>query len=543
LCVASATIGDHNPVAGAAASRIDSLAALEELGVFGVAAHDPRRDAVVDPSGAVVDYGTLVGSMRAEARGLAALGLSAGDTVAVVLPNCRELLEVYGAAVETGLTFVALNWHLGADEVAYILEDSGARALVVHERFASAGLEAAEQAGIPADARFAVGGAAGDFRPFAELGAGQPTDAPAEPSAGRILFYTSGTTGRPKGVSKRSNFTDDGIALVSGIGLSASFTGVIDPAEDRVDLVSGPLYHAAPFASACGVLDSGGLLVLMERFDAAAFLDRVERHRVTNVMMVPTMFHRLLELPDDVRAATDVSSLRSVSHAGAPCPVDVKHRMIEWWGPVINEAYSSTEGAGTLVTSEEWLRKPGTVGRPSAGVVIEIVDEDGNVCGPNEEGLVYLSQALWRFEYHNDPDKTEANRRGDMFTVGDIGYLDEEGYLFLCDRQADIIVSGGVNIYPAEVETTLLTHPAVADVAVVGAPSDEWGEVVTAVVELRPGAHATDDELIEYTRGRLAHYKCPRAVDFVGSLGRDPNGKVRKQPIRARYWEGRDRRI
>ncbi len=195
------------------------------------------------------------------------------------------------------------------------------------------------------------------------------------------------------------------------------------------------------------------------------------------------------------------------------------------------------------MSSEEWLRRPGTVGRPSPGVVIEIVDDDGNVCGPNEEGLVYLSQTLWEFDYHNDPDKTSANRRGEMFTVGDIGYLDDDGYLFLCDRQADVIVSGGVNIYPAEVESTLLAHPAVADVAVIGAPSDEWGEVVTAVVERRAGSEVSESDLVEFAREHLAHYKCPRVVDFVDSLGRDPNGKLRKQPIRARYWEGRDRRI
>jgi long-chain acyl-CoA synthetase len=228
--------------------------------------------------------------------------------------------------------------------------------------------------------------------------------------------------------------------------------------------------------------------------------------------------------------------------------LDVKRRMIEWWGPIINEAYSATEGAGTAVSAEEWLRKPGTVGRPSAGVVVKILDEDGVECPPNVPGRVYLSQSLWRFEYRNDPEKTKANRIGELFTVGDIGYLDEDGYLFLCDRQADIIVSGGVNIYPVEVEATLMEHPAVADAAVIGAPSDEWGEEVRAVIELRPVAGVVAGpelaaELVDFCRARLAHYKCPRAVDFVDSLARDPNGKLRKQLIRNRYWAGRDRRI
>ena len=517
------------------------------FGVFAVAANDPARRALVDPAEREVVYGDLVGRMYALARGLRAAGLRDGDTVAVVLPNCREFVELYGAAVVSGLTFVALNWHLGVDELAYILADSNAQAFVTHERFAEAAREAAERVRLDEPVRFVVGDAAG-FRPLRELD-GAESRAPMDdsPVPGRIMFYTSGTTGHPKGVRKHAvDLTGTSLALISGIGLGAAAFGAlagVDPAR-RVDLVCGPMYHAAPVAAACSALDSGALLVLMERFEAERFLELVERYRVTNVMMVPTMFHRLLALPDEVRACADVSSLEAVSHAGAPCPVDVKRRMIEWWGPIITEAYSSTEGAGTTVTSEEWLRKPGTVGRPSAGVDLRIFDDDGNECAPGIPGLVYMSQTLWRFDYHNDPEKTQANRRGDLFTVGDIGYLDDDGYLFLCDREADIVISGGVNIYPAEVEAVLLTHPDVADVAVIGVPSDEWGEEVRAVVEPRSAPDARlGDELIEFARDRLAHYKCPRAVDFVESLGRDPNGKVRKKPIRDRYWTGRSRRI
>jgi long-chain acyl-CoA synthetase len=528
---------------------------VNEFGIFAVAERDPDRRALVDPHGHESSYGELVAHMNAFARGLGARGLGArglgsGDTVAVLLPNSRELLEVYGAAVQTGLTFVALNWHLGAEELSYVLADSGASALVVHEQFGEAARAAAERSGIPAEARFAVGAVPG-FRPLAELRDGQSSERLESRRAGRIMFYTSGTTGKPKGVSKRFGETPaDEIALITGIGLRASsFVANPTPNPDtRVDLVSGPMYHAAPIAAACGALDNGALLVMMDRFAPEGFLDRVERYHVTNAMMVPTMFHRLLSLSDDVRARADVSSLQVVSHAGAPCPIDVKRRMIEWWGPVIVEAYSSTEGAGTTVTSEEWLRKPGTVGMPSGGVTLKIVDDEGNDCPPGVPGLVYLSQTLWRFEYHNDPGKTQANRRGELFTVGDIGYLDDDGYLFLCDRQADVIVSGGVNVYPAEVEATLLAHPAVADAAVVGVPSDEWGEEVRAVVEVDRSAGAVAgpelaQDLIDSCRATIAHYKCPRAVDFVESLGRDPNGKVRKQAIRDRYWEGRDRKI
>jgi long-chain acyl-CoA synthetase len=520
---------------------------VTDFGVFAAAANHPERRALVDPAERDVVYGDLVGRMYALARGLRAAGLRDGDTVAVVLPNCREFLELYGAAVVSGLTFVALNWHLGADELAYILTDSNARAFVTHERFAEPAREAVERVRLAQRVRFAVGDAGG-FRPLRELD-GEESRAPMDdpPVPGRIMFYTSGTTGHPKGVRKHPvDLTGTPLALISGIGLGAAAFGAlasVDPAR-RVDLVCGPMYHAAPVAAACSALDSGALLVMMERFEPERFLEFVERYRVTNVMMVPTMFHRLLALPEDVRARADVSSLEAISHAGAPCPVDVKRQMIEWWGPIITEAYSSTEGAGTTVSSEEWLRKPGTVGRPSAGVDLRVFDDDGNECAPGIPGLVYMSQTLWRFDYHNDPEKTQANRRGDLFTVGDIGYLDDDGYLFLCDREADIIISGGVNIYPAEVEAVLLTHPHVADVAVIGAPSDEWGEEVRAVVEPKSAPNPQlADELIEFARDRLAHYKCPRAVDFVDSLGRDPNGKVRKKPIRDRYWAGRSRRI
>jgi long-chain acyl-CoA synthetase len=311
-------------------------------------------------------------------------------------------------------------------------------------------------------------------------------------------------------------------------------------------VASGPFYHALPIAGVVNALDTGGVVAVMDKWTPEGFLELVERHRVTHATVVPTMFHRLLALPEGVRAQADVSSLQAVNHAGAPCPVDVKRRMIEWWGPIITESYSSTEGAGTSVTSDEWLRRPGTVGRPSPGVVIKILNEDGSECPPGEQGLVYMTPSLWEFEYHHDEEKTRAARRQDMFTVGDIGYLDDGGYLFLCDRQADTIISGGVNIYPAEVEATLLQHPAVRDVAVIGVPNAEWGEEVRAVVELHEPVQGTPDlegELIGFCGDHIARFKCPRAVDFVDTLERDPNGKLRKGALRARYWPQEGRRI
>ncbi len=505
---------------------------------------------MIEPSGASSSAGGLLVGMNQTTRGLLALGLHPGDTVAVVLSNRREFLEIYGAAIQSGLFFVAANWHLGEQEIAYILEDSGAQIVVSEHQFAEVAQRAATQAGITEDRMFSVDADSG-LQSFAEWRQGQSAEPPDEQVAGQMMFYTSGTTGRPRGVRKIFR-TDprDGIALVTGIGLPvqspASGAAGTDPRSDQVSLSSGPLYHALGIAGAVGSLDAGSLLVMMDKWTPERFLELVEEHSVTNATMVPTMFHRLLALPEDVRLAADVSSLRAVLHAGAPCPIHVKRRMIEWLGPIVAESYSSTEGAGTSVTSEEWLRKPGTVGRPTPGVTLKILDEDGHECATGTPGLVYLSPTLWEFEYRGEPERTRGPRRNDLFTVGDIGYLDDDGYLFLCDREANTIISGGVNIYPAEVEAILLQHPAVADVAVIGVPNDEWGEEVRAVVEasdVEAESSGLGAELIEFCRANLAHYKCPKAVDFVRSLERDPNGKLRKGKIRGRYWEGHDRRI
>jgi long-chain acyl-CoA synthetase len=284
----------------------------------------------------------------------------------------------------------------------------------------------------------------------------------------------------------------------------------------------------------------------MERFDAEGALRLVERHRVTTTHMVPTQFHRLLLLPEEVRRRYDTSSLRHVLHAAAPCPVDVKRRMLEWWGPVIYEYYGATEGGGTLVGPEEWLARPGTVGRAwGGGAEVRILDDEGKELPPGEIGTVYL-KVLQDFRYEGDPEKTRASRRGDFFTVGDVGYLDADGYLFLCDRKIDMIISGGVNVYPAEVEAALFAHPKVGDAAVFGIPDPEWGERVLAVIEPAPGVAPGPElaaELLDFCRSRLAHYKCPRSVEFSAALPRDPNGKLYKRRLRDPYWEGRERRI
>jgi long-chain acyl-CoA synthetase len=511
---------------------------------FALAESMPDRPALVDPTERVFTYGALAAAANRIAGGLRPLGIGRDDTVAAIMGNSVELLELYAAAAQIGCWFVVVNWHLTAPEVAYVLEDSATKVLVVDPEFASVGEWAASSTSIPASHRFSVGGHVG-FRPFADLAAGH-SDLPLDDRhAGRVMFYTSGTTGRPKGVRKHfGDVAADEIGLTTPIGLLQR--PPFDPDDDAVHIVGGPLYHAAPLANAALALDAGALLVLMDRWTPERWLELVARYRVTNAAMVPTMFHRLLALPDAVRDAADVSSLRAVSHAGAPCAVELKYRMLDWVGPIVSESYSATEGAGTSVTAEEWLERPGTVGRPSPGVTVKILDDDGNECPAGTEGLVYLSQTLWEFEYHHDDEKTAANRRDGLFTVGDIGYVDDDGYLFLCDREAEVIISGGVNVYPSEVEAVLLAHPAVGDSAVIGVPDDEWGEAVLGIVEVAAGAAPGADlerELVAWCRDRIAHFKCPRRVDFVATLGRDPNGKVRKADLRAPYWSGRARRI
>ncbi len=505
-----------------------------------VEAH-PERPALIAPDGTTATYGELGAGTNRVGHLLRSLA-STGDSIAVALPNSQTLLEVYAAALQMGAYFVPVNWHLTGPEISYLLSDSAAKVFVAHERFGEAARAAADAAGLPAEARFSVGTILG-FRPLEELAAAEPSTRPSEVRRGQPMFYTSGTTGRPKGIRKP---LPDGDAGAIGVVIRpASANGSPSP-EELVHLIGGPLYHAAPLAGAAGVLDAGSLLVLMDKWEAERCLGLIERHRVTHAPMVPTMFHRLLSLPEDVRRRADTSSLLSVTHAGAPCPIDVKRRMIEWWGSVINEYYSASEGGVSVaVTAEEWLRKPGTVGRPAPGGEVTIVDDDGKECAPGVPGTVYLTP-LWEFEYHNDPAKTRSIWRDGKFTVGDIGYVDEDGYLFLCDRHADLILSGGVNIYPAEVEGVLVEHPSVGDVAVVGVPNDDWGEEVRAVVEPARNVAPTADleaELVAFCRERLAAFKCPRRVDFVDELGRDPNGKVRKHRIRDRYWADQARKI
>ncbi len=513
---------------------------MDATGLWAIAASSPGRTAVIEPGGRAVSYAELAAEADRIGRGLQGLGLVPGDTVATLLPNSATTLAAFFAAIQTGLYIVPVNWHLVGAEVGYILADSGARAFLAHERFAAAAAQAADAAGV--GARYAVGAIDG-FQPLAALGAGTE-GRPRSRTAGAPMLYTSGTSGRPKGVRRALTGADpDEVPLAS-----SGFFGIfgIKPHDANVHICGSPLYHTAVLNFATISIQLGHLVVLMDRFEPEEMLALIERHRVTHSHMVPTQFRRLLALPAGVRARYDLSSLRTMIHAAAPCPEEVKRQMLDWWGPVIVEYYAATEGGGTVITAREWLSKPGSVGRPWPYSQVRVVGPDGQDMPAGEPGLVYMSMGGARFSYHQDEQKTRESWLGDMFTVGDIGFLDGDGYLFLCDRKSDMIISGGVNVYPAQIESELSCHPAVADVAVFGIPHEDWGEEIKAVVQPVPGAEPGPEltaELLDFLSGRLARFKLPRTIDYVDELPRDPNGKLYKRKLRDPYWAGRDRAI
>jgi long-chain acyl-CoA synthetase len=515
---------------------------VSDIGLWTIAAQTPDRAAVIEPDGTVISYAALAAQADQFGRGLQALGLTPGSTVAGMLPNGSDALALFFAAIETGLYVVPVNWHLTATEVAYILGDSEAGAFVAHERFAEVAAAAADQAGIDPGARFAVGAVPG-FTSLTELGK-DSAGRPRERTTGAPMLYTSGTSGRPKGVRRALTCEDPDVVAPFTTWFFAIFG--LKPFDGHVHLCCSPLYHTAVLNFATISIQLGHPVVLMDRFDPENLLALVERHRVTSSHMVPTQFRRLLALPEPVRSRYDVSSLRTMIHAAAPCPPEVKRRMLDWWGPVVVEYYAATEGGGSVITAQEWLAKPGSVGTAWPGSEVRVLDDSGDDLPTGEPGLVYMRMGASTFDYHKDQGKTLASRARGMFTVGDIGYLDSDGYLYLCDRKGDMIISGGVNIYPAEIESELSCHPAVADVAVFGIPHEEWGEEIKAVVQpvdgSTPGPELTT-ELLGFLGGRIAKFKLPRTIDYVAELPRDPNGKLYKRRLRDPYWTGRERAI
>jgi long-chain acyl-CoA synthetase len=515
---------------------------MAEFGFWARAQENPGKLALVAPDGTEFTAGELLGRANQVVHGLRGLGLKPGDVVATLLPNCPEMFELYLAALQAGWYLVPINHHLVAPEVAYILKDSEAKVFVAHDRFADVAIDAAREAKLPSDRSLAVGAITG-FGSFSAMRDAQSTDNPADRTIGDVMNYTSGTTGNPKGVFRPlSGAVPEEVALgLSGI----LFLFGIQPDDDNVHIVGSPLYHTAVLRYSGASIHLLHTVVLMDKWNPEEMLQLIEKYKVTSSHMVPTQFHRLLALPEETRNKYDVSSVEHMIHAAAPCPIDVKHKMIAWWGNAIDEYYAASEGGGTLVTAEEWLKKPGTVGKPWPISEIAIFDDAGNrIEEPNVIGTVYMSMQTGDFSYHKDKEKTQSNRIGKFFTVGDVGLIDEDGYLFLRDRKIDMIISGGANIYPAEIENVLLGFPKVADVAVFGIPNEDWGEEIKAVIEPIEGVDASPElaeEILEYCTSRLAKFKTPKSIDFTDAMPRDPNGKLYKRKLRDPYWEGRQK--
>lgn len=496
---------------------------------------NPGKPAVIlYPSGTVVTFGELEARANRLAHKFRQAGLREGDAVAILLENNEHMHTVMWAARRSGLYYVPINTHLTAAEAAYIVDNSSARAIVGSAalREVCAGLAEHLPGGLPELLLIADGDLDG-WQRYPECVADQP-DTPIEDEIeGDLLQYSSGTTGRPKGIKRELPHLPPEAA--TGM-MSALVDFWMDP--DTVYLSPAPLYHTAPSVWSMTVQAAGLTTVVMEKFDPEGTLDAIARYGVTHGQFVPAMFVRMLKLPDSVRDSYDLSSLKRVMHAAAPCPVEIKKQMIDWWGPIVDEYYASSEAIGsTLITAEDWLAHPGSVGKPMIGA-LHILGEDGTELPPGQPGEIYF-EGGYSFEYLNDPSKTAASRdkRGWM-TVGDIGYLDEEGYLYLTDRRHHMIISGGVNIYPQEAENLLVTHPKVLDAAVFGVPDEEMGQRVMAVVQTVDPADGTDEfgeELLGWLRERLSHFKCPRSIAFETALPRTDTGKLYKNELVEKY--------
>ncbi len=495
-------------------------------------------------SGETITYRELEARSNRLAHLLRAAGLGRLDHYAIFMENHPRYIECCAAGERSGLYYTAVNSFLNAGEVAYIVNNSLSRVLITSETKREIALAALSDCPKVELCLIVDGPGEGSrVRNFAEATAEFPATPIADESLGGAMLYSSGTTGRPKGVLRPlpDQPPDEPLSAL------ATRLAVWRFREDQIYLSPAPLYHSAPLAGVGGTIRRGGTAIVMERFEERGFLELVERCRVTHTQLVPAMFSRMLKLPEAERRGHDLSSLEVAVHAAAPCPIPIKRAMIDWWGPIILEYYSATEAMGmTVCDSAEWLAHPGSVGRPVLGEV-HVLDDDMREVPAGQTGKIWFRTAS-PFEYFNDPVRTaEVNSPdGTMSTLGDIGHVDDEGYVYLTDRAAFMIISGGANIYPQECENLLVTHPKVADAAVFGVPNEEMGEEVKAVVQLAPGfapGAETQAELIAFCRERLAHYKCPRSIDFEAELPRLPTGKLYKEPLRERYWRGRKNRI
>lgn len=480
-------------------------------------------------SGETMSYARLEARSNQAAQLYRAAGLQRGDVLAIFLENCLDFLPLCWGAQRAGLIFTCISTKLTADEAGYIVRDSGAKLLIAGATLAAVAKH------LPAVAhRYSVGGEIAGYAPLEPALAAQPESRIGDESAGRDMLYSSGTTGRPKGVTGPlpDGPIDQMEALSGMLGMLYQF------APGMIYLSPAPLYHAAPLRYCMTVHKFGGTVIVMEKFDPERYLQLIERYKVTHSQVVPTMFVKMLKLPEAVRNRYDVSSLKAVIHAAAPCPIAVKEQMIDWWGPRIFEYYSATEGSGfTAISPQEWLERKGSVGKSLLGE-IRILDDDGNLLPAGREGRIYFHGGP-PVSYHNAPEKTAEVQGEHGATFGDIGYVDDAGYLFLTDRASYMIISGGVNVYPQETENILVMHPKVSDVAVIGVPSEELGEEVKAVVQPRDWADAGPAlaaELMEFARNHLSHIKCPRSIDFDPALPRHETGKLYKRLVKDRYW-------
>jgi long-chain acyl-CoA synthetase len=502
--------------------------------------HPDRPAFIMASSGQVITFGEYEAAANRMAHLLRQAGLRRADHVALFMENNPRMLEVEGGAERTGLLYTCINSYLSADETAYIINDCQARIVVT----SAAKAEVAEQLPerCPKVERWLMVDCQQrppePYETYEEVMTGYPADPVADEQLGAAMLYSSGTTGQPKGILRPLPDVHPGTPLP----VIQFVTQLWRMREGMIYLSPAPLYHSAPHSSVAVAIRLGATSVIMEHFDPAQYLQLIGQHRVTHSQVVPTMFSRLLKLPDDVRAAADLSSLECIIHAAAPCPVPVKEQMIAWFGPLIVEYYGATEANGfTVCDSEEWLAHKGTVGRTIVGELL-ILDDDGRPCPLGTPGTVWFRGAT-NFEYFNAPEKTAETRNeaGDTSTVGDVGYVDDDGYLYLTDRKTYMIISGGMNIYPQETENLLVTHPKVMDAAVIGVPNEDLGEEVKAVVQPVPGVEPgpqLEQELIDFCRSHLSHIKCPRSIDFEEELPRLPTGKLYKRLLRDRYWQG-----